>query len=189
MAYFTKNTFSKECALLGYNYYLLLCAQGIFPNPIAPSLAPDSELPPSPSRRSRSDPRVSIISVLYLFYKYQLHHSDMALNLATSLIYLEDTPTDRLESFVQTAARTGNATFNLVVYTAYLAHAWNDDITIRLKDWFTDVGKIYFSTVSEMNCFVWDLLSELKCFSLFADERRVRRNIRKLCQSPTDLLL
>ena len=173
LAYFGKNTFSKECAMLGFNFYLLLCELGIF------------SLGQYGGGSGQQDNRVGVISILYLFYKYQLNNSDMALNLATTLAYLEDTPAEKLSAFM--ASRRNNAgVFNLVVYTAYLAHAWNDDVTIRLKDWYADVGRIYFQSISEMNSFVWNLLEELRGFKLFAEERKVRRIIRKLCQSPRD---
>ena len=174
LAYFGKNTFSKECAMLGYNFYHLLSELGIFTFAEPPSYHGSSQ-----------DNRVGIISILYLFYKYQLNSSDMALNLATTLLYLEETPRDKLDQFMATR-RTSAGVFNLVVYSAYLAHAWNDDVTIRLRDWYADVGRIYFHSISEMNAFVWSVLDELRGFKLFAEERRVRRIIRKLCQSPRD---
>jgi len=173
LAYFGKNTFSKECAMLGFNFHRLLSELGIF--------ALNQEVGGFPS----GDSRVGVISVLYLFYKYQLNSSDMALNLATTYVHLEEISKEKMTVFMA-SRRTSAGVFNLIVYSAYLAHAWNDDVTIRLKDWYADVGRIYFPRITEMNDFVWSLLEGLREFKLFAEERRVRRVIRKLCQSPTD---
>jgi hypothetical protein len=168
LTYFTKNTFSKECAFLGLNFYRRLNILEVF-------------------RYTKSDPRVSVISVLYLFYKYQLHHSDMALNLATALIYLEDnqssdsTPLTNKTS-ISCPTFPPEQSFNLVLYSAYLAHAWNDDVTIRLKDWYHDVGRIYFQSMCDMNSYVWKLMVDFN-FKLNADPKRVKRHIRVLCQA------
>ncbi|KAF4724142.1 hypothetical protein FOZ62_009352, partial [Perkinsus olseni] len=107
---------------------------------------------------------------MYIFYKYQLHPCDIALNLATALIYLQDTPSDVLREL----GELGHNAFNVVVYHTYLAHAWNDDVTIKLKDWYNEVGRLYFPSVAAMNDFVWAIFSEGRRFHLFVEERKSR---------------
>ncbi len=161
--FFAKNTFSKECALLGYNFHARLR-----------SVLPKTE--------AGGDERVAVISVLYLFYKYQLHHGDIALNLATCVVYLEELAIDRLQEFVN---RKSNGLFNIILYTAFLSHAWNDDVTIRLRDWYCDVGRIYFKSIKDMNAYIWTLWSELFNFNLNIHPSKVRRVIRTLCALPS----
>ncbi|KAF4653320.1 hypothetical protein FOZ61_009063 [Perkinsus olseni] len=162
-AYFVKNTYSKQCALLGYNFHALLCGLGIY------DLLPYDQ-----------DTRLVSVTLMYIFYKYQLHPCDIALNLATALIYLQDTPSDVLREL----GELGHNAFNVVVYHTYLAHAWNDDVTIKLKDWYNEVGRLYFPSVAAMNDFVWAIFSKGRGFHLFVEERRVGRYVKKLCSLP-----
>ena len=162
--FFSKNTFSKECALLGLNFF--------------GRLKTVLELEPG---GTGGDARVAVISVLYLFYKYQLHQGDMALNLATTLVYLEDADKTEIRNCLASGKNPTHALFNLILYSSYLAHAWNDDVTIRLKDWYNDVGRIYFRSVREMNHFIWELWANVLHFKLNAAPHKVRKVIRTLC--------
>ena len=172
-SFFTKNTFSKECALLGMNFFARLktLLPMDAPGPDAPLVCGDAG----------GDPRVAVISVLYLFYKYQLHQGDMALNLATCLVYLEEADKTKLNVIL---SENSYAIFNLILYSSYLAHAWNDDVTIRLKDWYNDVGRIYFRSIREMNFFIWNLWANVLNFRLNAPSSKVRKVIRTLCALP-----
>jgi hypothetical protein len=53
----------------------------------------------------------------------------MALDLALTLTYLEDLTAPQLLDFAE-----GDA-FNVICYLSFLAHVFNADRTIRLKDW------------------------------------------------------
>ncbi|KAF4660926.1 hypothetical protein FOL47_006906 [Perkinsus chesapeaki] len=78
----------------------------------------------------------------------------------------EDTPKETLIELGQ----LGHNAFNLVVYHTYLAHAWNDDVTIKLKDWYNEVGRLYFPSIAAMNDYVWAVFSKGRQFHLFVEE-------------------
>ena len=72
-AFFVKYTYSNECALLAYNFHELVTKLGIFEQ-----------------FAYRHDHRLISVTLAYIFYRYQVHHCDMALDLAVTLVYLED---------------------------------------------------------------------------------------------------
>ena len=46
-----------------------------------------------------TDHRLVSVTLAYLFFKYQIHHCDMALDLALTLTYLEDLSASELLEF------------------------------------------------------------------------------------------
>ncbi|CAD7926977.1 unnamed protein product [Amoebophrya sp. A25] len=161
-AFFAKYTYTTECALLAYNFHEIVNQLGIFD-----------------FFSYKHDHRLVSVTLAYLFYKYQIHHCDMALDLALTLCYLEDlTATELLENF-----QDGDA-FNVICYLAFLAHVFNADRTIRLKDWYSEIGWRHFPTVKKLNAFVFFLFSKVRKFRLQVSESRVKKYIQKLCSVP-----
>merc|ERR1719321_849491 len=84
--------------------------------------------------RCANDRRLISVTLMFVFFKYRLHHCDMALDLALTLAYLEDIEVEKLGEL-----RTYDI-FDVVCTLAYLAHVWNADRTIRIRDWYTEVA-------------------------------------------------
>lgn len=124
------------------------------------------------------DHRLVSVTLAYLFYKYQIHHCDMALDLALTLTYLEDLSATELLEFTDADA------FNIICYMAFLAHVFNADRTIRLKDWYNEIGWRHFPNVKKLNTFVFFLFSKIRKFRLQVSESRVKKYIQKLCSVP-----
>ena len=116
-AFFAKYTYTTECALLAFNFHEIVSQLGIFE-----------------FFDYKYDHRLVSVTLAYLFYKYQIHHCDMALDLALTLTYLEDLSATELLEFSEADA------FNVICYLAFLAHVFNADRTIRLKDWWEVYG-------------------------------------------------
>ncbi|CAD7955790.1 unnamed protein product [Amoebophrya sp. A120] len=160
-AFFAKYTYTTECALLAYNFHEIVNQLGIFE-----------------FFTYKHDHRLVSVTLAYLFYKYQIHHCDMALDLALTLTYLEDLSATELLEF-----QDGDA-FNVICYLAFLAHVFNADRTIRLKDWYHEIGWRHFSTLKKLNAFVFFLFSKVRKFKLQVSESRVKKYIQKLCSVP-----
>mmetsp|Transcript_24454 Transcript_24454/g.61497 ORF Transcript_24454/g.61497 Transcript_24454/m.61497 type:complete len:425 (-) Transcript_24454:397-1671(-) len=161
-AFFAKYTYTTECALLAYNFHDITNQLGIFE-----------------FFSYKHDHRLVSVTLAYLFYKYQIHHCDMALDLALTLTYLEDLSATELLEF-----QDGDA-FNVICYLAFLAHVFNADRTIRLKDWYNEIGWRHFTTLKKLNAFVFFLFSKVRKFKLQVSESRVKKYIQKLCSVPT----
>lgn len=132
-AFFVRYTYSNECALLAYNFHKLVTKLGIFDQFVY-----------------RHDYRLISVTLAYIFYRYQVHHCDMALDLAVTLVYLEDV---RAHPELDMEEHTRDA-FNLICYLAFLAHAFNADRTIRLADWYKRlVGALSGTASSSMGTF------------------------------------
>mmetsp|Transcript_50389 Transcript_50389/g.150663 ORF Transcript_50389/g.150663 Transcript_50389/m.150663 type:complete len:267 (-) Transcript_50389:132-932(-) len=165
-AFFVKYTYSNECALLAYNFHELVTKLGIFEQ-----------------FAYRHDHRLISVTLAYIFYRYQVHHCDMALDLALTLVYLED-----VKAPGQTELQEqGKDAFNLICYLAFLAHAFNADRTIRLSDWYREIGWRSFSSCQQLNGYVFFLFSQVRRFRLRVSETRVKRYIQKLCSVPSQI--
>lgn len=160
-AFFAKYTYSNECALLAYNFHEIVIKVGIFDH-----LA------------YRHDHRLISVTLVYIFYKYQIHHCDMALDLAMTLIYLEDLKASNRFDF------ENNDALNVICYFAFLAHVFNADRTIRLHDWYKEIGWRSFKSCRQLNGFVFFLFAKVRKFRLKAPEVRVKRYIQRLCSVP-----
>jgi hypothetical protein len=164
-AFFVKYTYSNECALLAYNFHELVSKLGIFEQ-----------------FAYRHDHRLISVTLAYIFYRYQVHHCDIALDLAVTLVYLEDVRAlgpGGLE--LQDNCKDA---FNLICYLAFLAHAFNADRTIRLSDWYKEIGWRSFNSCQQLNGYVFFLFSQVRRFRLRVSETRVKRYIQKLCSVP-----
>eukprot|EP00928_Gymnodinium_smaydae_P044349 TRINITY_DN29586_c0_g1_i2.p1 TRINITY_DN29586_c0_g1~~TRINITY_DN29586_c0_g1_i2.p1 ORF type:complete len:285 (+),score=66.10 TRINITY_DN29586_c0_g1_i2:112-966(+) len=162
-AFFVKYTYSNECALLAYNFHELVNKLGIFEQ-----------------FTYRHDDRLISVTLAYIFYRYQVHHCDMALDLAVTLVYLEE-----VRNSAQTVLQErNNDAFNLICYMAYLAHTFNADRTIRLSDWYKEIGWRSFKSCQQLNSYVFFLFSKVRRFRLRVSESRVKRYIQKLCSVP-----
>ena len=62
--YFAKNTFSKECAMLGFNFYMLLSEMGVFEHSCGSAATVVTDVSDTATTNS-SDERVAVISILY----------------------------------------------------------------------------------------------------------------------------
>jgi hypothetical protein len=89
----------------------------------------------------------SITSLCWPYLRYQVHHCDMALDLAVTLVYLEDV---RMPGQAELHEHSRDA-FNLICYLAFLAHAFNADRTIRLSDWYKEIGWRSFKNCRQLN--------------------------------------
>uniref|UniRef100_A0A7S1A2F6 Uncharacterized protein n=1 Tax=Noctiluca scintillans TaxID=2966 RepID=A0A7S1A2F6_NOCSC len=165
-AFFVKYTYSNECALLAYNFHELVTQLGIL------------EL-----FTYRHDPRLISVTLAYIFYRYQVHHCDMALDLAVTLVYLEDV---RHQANTELFENRRDS-FNLICYFAFLAHAFNADRTIRLSDWYREIGWRSFQNCQQLNGYVFFLFSKVRQFRLRVSETRVKRYIQKLCSVPSQI--
>lgn len=168
-AFFVKYTYSNECALLAYNFHELVTKLGIFD-----------------IFAYRHDHRLISVTLGYILYRYQVHHCDMALDLAVTLVYLED-----LRKLVQqrpNLQERGRDAFNLICYMAFLAHAFNADRPIRLADWFKEIGWRSFKSCQQLNAYVFFLFSEVRGFKLRVSETQVKRYIQKLCSVPSQIM-
>jgi len=165
-AFFVKYTYSNECALLAYNFHELVTNLGIFEQ-----------------FAYRHDHRLISVTLAYIFYRYQVHHCDMALDLAVTLVYLEDA---RMPGQAELHKDSRDA-FNLICYLAFLAHAFNADRTIRLADWYKEIGWRSFKNCRQLNGYVFFLFSQVRRFRLRVSETRVKRYIQKLCSVPSQI--
>ncbi|CAE7224227.1 unnamed protein product [Symbiodinium sp. CCMP2592] len=165
-AFFVKYTYSNECALLAYNFHELVSKIGIF------------EI-----FAYRHDHRLISVTLAYILYRYQVHHCDMALDLALTLVYLEDLSC-QVEAKPELRERCRDA-FNLICYMAFLAHAFNSDRPIRLADWFKEIGWRSFKNCHQLNAYVFFLFSQVRGFKLRVNESQVKRYIQKLCSVPS----
>mmetsp|Transcript_66493 Transcript_66493/g.155938 ORF Transcript_66493/g.155938 Transcript_66493/m.155938 type:complete len:214 (+) Transcript_66493:60-701(+) len=165
-AFFVKYTYSNECALLAYNFHELVSKLGIF------------EI-----FAYRHDHRLISVTLAYILYRYQVHHCDMALDLALTLVYLEDLSC-QVEAKPELRERCRDA-FNLICYMAFLAHAFNSDRPIRLADWFKEIGWRSFKNCHQLNAYVFFLFSQVRGFKLRVNESQVKRYIQKLCSVPS----
>lgn len=164
-SFFARYTYSSECALLGYNFHTIVTQLGIFECVSYPH-----------------DYRLISVTLAYIFYKYRIHHCDMALDLALTLIYLEELSVPTLLSFED------NDAFNVVCYFAFLAHVYNADRTIRLTDWYKEMNRAgaphAFANCKEANKFVWFLFNDVRKLRLVPNEQRVKTYIQRLCAAP-----
>lgn len=164
-SFFAKYTYSSECALLGYNFHTIISQLGIFEFVSYPH-----------------DYRLISVTLAYIFFKYRIHHCDMALDLALTLIYLEELTVPTLLSFKNDDA------FNVVVYFAFLAHVYNADRTIRLTDWYKEMNRVgapnTFENCRDANKYVWFLLKDVRGLRLMPNEQRVKKYIQRLCAAP-----
>lgn len=167
-AFFVKYTYSNECALLAYNFHELVTKLGIFEQ-----------------FAYRHDHRLISVTLAYIFYRYQVHHCDMALDLAVTLVYLEDVRA--LGPGGLELQENSRDAFNLICYLAFLAHAFNADRTIRLSDWYKEIGWRSFKSCQQLNGYVFFLFSQVRRYRLRVSETRVKRYIQKLCSVPTQV--
>lgn len=165
-AFFVKYTYSNECALLAYNFHEMVTQLGLFEY-----------------FTYRHDHRLISVTLAYIFYRYQVHHCDMALDLAVTLVYLEDVKA----TFQAELHEHNKDAFNLICYLAFLAHAFNADRTIRLSDWYKEIGWRSFRNCQQLNGYVFFLFSQVRRFKLRVSETRVKRYIRKLCSVPSQI--
>lgn len=165
-AFFVKYTYSNECALLSYNFHELVTKLRVFEQ-----------------FAYRHDHRLISVTLAYIFYRYQVHHCDMALDLAYTLIYLEDVCSPGTPELPENCRDA----FNLVCYMAFLAHAFNADRTIRLSDWYKEIGWRSFRSCQQLNDYVFFLFSQVRRFRLRVSEQRVKRYIQKLCKVPREI--
>jgi len=163
-AFFVRYTYSNECALLAYNFHKLVKKLGIFERFVY-----------------RHDHRLISVTLAYIFYRYQVHHCDMALDLAVTLVYLEDV---QAPGALDQQEQSRDA-FNLICYLAFLAHAFNADRTIRLADWYKEIGWRSFRNCQQLNGYVFTLFSQVRGFRLCVSETRVKRYIQRLCSVPS----
>mmetsp|Transcript_62607 Transcript_62607/g.135927 ORF Transcript_62607/g.135927 Transcript_62607/m.135927 type:complete len:253 (-) Transcript_62607:145-903(-) len=166
-AFFVKYTYSNECALLAYNFHELVSKLGTFEQFVY-----------------RHDHRLISVTLAYMFYRYQVHHCDMALDLAVTLVYLEDVRLPGQPVDLQEHSRDA---FHLICYLAFLAHAFNADRTIRLSDWYKEIGWRSFKSCHQLNGYVFFLFSQVRQFRLRVSETRVKRYIQKLCSVPAQI--
>lgn len=160
--FFIQYTYTPECALLAHNFTAALVEMGLFEY--------FDTLP---------DHRVMAVQLLYLFYKYQMEHNDMALDLSLALSYIEDAKRKGLlEKFNK------NDGFNFVMYTTFLAHVWNNDRTICLTDWFKEVGWQTFKKCCQLNGYVLNHLKKLRNYRLRVPTEKMREWVMKLCKAP-----
>lgn len=166
-AFFVKYTYSNECALLAYNFHELVTRMGVFKQ-----------------FAYRHDHRLISVTLAYIFYRYQVHHCDMALDLAVTLVYLEEALAD-VQAPGGPDLQEHRDAFNLICYLAFLAHAFNADRTIRLSDWYREIGWRSFKSCQVLNGYVFFLFSQVRKFKLRVSETRVKRYIQKLCSVPS----
>jgi len=165
-AFFVKYTYTNECALLAYNFHELVTKLGIFEQ-----------------FAYRHDHRLISVTLAYIFYRYQVHHCDMALDLAVTLVYLEDVRVPGQPELQE----HGRDAFNLICYLAFLAHAFNADRTIRLSDWYKEIGWRSFRDCRHLNGYVFFLFSQVRRYRLRVSETRVKSYIQKLCSVPSQI--
>mmetsp|Transcript_16026 Transcript_16026/g.37800 ORF Transcript_16026/g.37800 Transcript_16026/m.37800 type:complete len:272 (+) Transcript_16026:108-923(+) len=163
--FFVKYTYSNECALLAYNFHEMVMQLEILKH-----------------FTYRHDPRLISVTLAYIFYRYQVHHCDMALDLAVTLVYLED-----VKASMRLDIHESKDAFNLICYFAFLAHAFNADRTIRLSDWYKEIGWRSFASCQQLNGYVFFLFSKVRQFRLRVNETRVKRYIQRLCSVPTQV--
>lgn len=178
-AFFVKYTYSNECALLAYNFHELVTKLRVFE-----------------TFQYRHDERLISVTLAYIFYRYQVHHCDMALDLAVTLVYLEEVVADLKEAsasagqcpwLVQMDAEHTRDAFNMICYLAYLAHTFNADRTIRLSDWYREISFRSFRNCHQLNGYVFFLFQSVRKFRLRVSETRVKRYIQKLCSVPSQI--
>lgn len=164
-AFFAKYTYSKECALLAQNFHNSCKRLGVF------------------DRLSyQHDTRLISVTLVYVFYKFQQHHCDMALDLALTLCYLEDLME---EPSVDLGPNVDALT--VTVALVFLAHSHNADRAIRLKDWFREVLWRAYPDVRGANAFVFLVFKNLLRFRTTRRESKVKRHVQRLCSVPSSI--
>lgn len=169
-AFFVKYTYSNECALLAYNFHEMVTQLGLFEY-----------------FTYRHDHRLISVTLAYIFYRYQVHHCDMALDLAVTLVYLEEVRSEQQQEAGRRLHEHNKDAFNLICYLAFLAHAFNADRTIRLSDWYKEIGWRSFRNCQQLNGYVFFLFKDVRRYRLRVSETKVKRYIRKLCSVPSQI--
>lgn len=162
-AFFTKYTYSGECALLAQNFHNSLCRTRLL-----------ERIPYG------HDPRLISVTLVYVFYKFQCHHCDMALDLSLALAYVED-----LVEMGPIDLGANADGLNVTVALVFLAHSHNADRAIRLKDWFREVFWRSFGNVRDVNAFVFRIFSKVLQLQTRRRDTRVKRHVQRLCSVPS----
>jgi len=162
-AFFAKYTYSSECALLAQNFHNSCVRLGVFDR-----------------LRYQHDTRLISVTLVYVFYKFQCHHCDMALDLALTLCYLEDLVEEPSIDLGPNADALTTA-----VALVFLAHSHNADRAIRLKDWFKEVLWRTFPDVRSANSFVFLIFKRLLRFRTTRRDSKVKRHVQRLCSVPS----
>jgi len=157
-AFFAKYTYSQECALLAQNFHNSCKRIGVFDR-----------------LHYQHDTRLISVTLVYVFYKFQIHHCDMALDLALTLCYLEDFMKEPSIDLGQKDALT------VVVTLVFLAHSHNADRAIRLKDWFREVLWRALPDVRAANAFVFLVFKNLLHFRTTPRDSKVKKHVQRLC--------
>merc|ERR550537_1376647 len=98
-----------------------------------------------------------------------------------ALCYLEDLKASKRLDF------ENNDALNVICYFAFLAHVFNADRTIRLQDWYKEIGWRSFRSCRQLNAFVFFLFADIRKYRLKVPEMRVKRYIQKLCSVPSQI--
>ena len=189
-AFFAKYTYTTECALLAYNFHRIVQRDlRIFDRFDSMQANGDNANGNNVDEKKSkvADPKLVSVTLAFLFYKFQVHHCDMALDLALTLTYLEDLSQDAKTLFGEGDEKGLFATtdaFNVVTYLCFLAHAFNADRTIRLRDWHAEVGWRHHASLKALNAYVFFLFSKVRKLRLQVSESRVKKYIQKLCAVP-----
>lgn len=162
-AFFAKYTYSRECALLAQNFHNSLKRLGVFDR-----------------LQYKHDTRLISVTLVYVFYKFQSHHCDMALDLALTLCYVEDLME---EPSVDLGPNVDALT--VIVAMVFLAHSHNADRAIRLKDWFREVLWRAFPDVRGANAFIFLVFKRLLRFRTTRRDSKVKRHVQRLCSVPS----
>lgn len=162
--FFVKYTYSNECALLAHNFHRLSAKSSVLQG-----------------LRCQNDRRLISVTLMFVFFKYRVHHCDMALDLALTLTYIEDIESPHLEKL------RSHDIFDVVCTLAYLSHVWNADRTIRLRDWYAEVAWRSFPTVKDLNAFVMMLFKHVRKYRLKVQDARVKRYVQRLCAMPAGM--
>jgi hypothetical protein len=160
-AFFKKYTYSSECALLAQNFHNQCKRLRIFDR-----------------LHYQHDTRLISVTLVYVFYKFQCHHCDMALDLALTLCYLEDLMEE--PSLIDGLGKGVDA-LTVTVTLVFLAHSHNADRAIRLKDWFREVLWRAFPDVKGANAFVFLVFKNCLSFRTTRSDKKVKKHVQRLC--------
>lgn len=99
------------------------------------------------------DGRMIAIQLIHFYKKFSVDYHDMVTDLATTLCYLKQSLSDGSLNKLN-----HNRFLASIFFFAYLAHTWNNDRTIMLRDWHIELCFQFFSTQRETNQFAIELL-------------------------------
>eukprot|EP00916_Digyalum_oweni_P022686 GHVL01037563.1.p1 GENE.GHVL01037563.1~~GHVL01037563.1.p1 ORF type:complete len:186 (-),score=18.04 GHVL01037563.1:67-624(-) len=132
--------------------------------------------------------RMVPVELLWMWNMYDIHPTDMAIDLADCIIYLREGQIRDPKIWTRSAIRKPKYFHVQVVwYLCYMSHVYHQDRTIKLCDWARHLSyQSFFSGgLKCVNSFVMNLMSHFCEYKLGVEPNCLRAQVRKLCNTPS----